>query len=170
MAEPFLAEIRVVPFNFPPTGWAFCNGQILPISQNSAVFSLIGTFYGGNGTSNFALPDLQGRVPIGFGQGPGLTTRTIGESGGAASVTLTGVQIPAHTHAIAASSQAATTHSPVSGYAAKSVRTAYATSPVATAAPSAIEAGGGNQAHNNLQPYLTLSFIIALNGIFPSRS
>ena len=174
MAEPFIAEIRIFPFNFAPVGWAMCNGQILPISQNTALFSLIGTFYGGNGTSTFALPNFQGMAPIHQGQGVGLSQRVIGETGGEATVTLIGNQLPSHNH----TAMAATTDglpSPTGntwGGALKGGKSLYAPSGTnVTMAPTAIGPfPGGNLPHNNLCPYLTLNFCIALQGVFPSRS
>src|SRR5579872_302450 len=127
MANPFLGEIRPVPFNFAPVGWAMCNGQILPISQNTALFSLLGTQFGGNGTSNFALPNLQGQVPIGFGQGPGLTDRFMGEQDGTEGVTLTAGEIGSHTHVLNADSSIATTETPTGNMLAVSARNIYGT-------------------------------------------
>lgn len=173
MADPFVAEIRIFPFNFAPRGWAFCNGQLLPISQNTALFSLLGTQYGGDGRTSFALPDLRSRVPIGPGQGPGLTNRVVGDSGGEAAVSLVASQMPAHAHALKAAATGATDSVP-------SPSVAFA--PTATARiyrepTSAVGMGtgtvgstGGNVPHNNLQPYLTMNYIIALQGIFPPRA
>ena len=177
MSDNFLGEIRIVPFNFAPTGWAFCDGQILPISQNTALFSLLGTQYGGDGQSTFALPNLQGQVPMDYGNGPGLTPRSIGESGGTTTVTLTALQSPAHAHGMNASSDAATSVSPSGALLAVPVQadprfpsTLYATATASDAMlAGSAQATGGGQAHNNMQPYLTLNFVIALQGIFPSR-
>jgi len=183
MSNPFVGEIRVFPFNFAPVGWAMCNGQILPISQNTALFSLLGTQFGGNGTSNFALPNLQGNIPIGFGSGPGLSPYSIGEQGGVASVTLTSLQVPAHTHTLPVSAAATSkqaTPSPsnflgatgggrsggVNAYATPALQTANA----ATMLPGAVANSGGGVAHNNMAPYLVLNFCIALQGVFPARS
>ena len=176
MADPFVAEIRIVGFNFAPKGWAACDGQILPISQNTALFSLIGTFYGGNGTSNFALPNLQGRVPLNPGQGPGSSLYDVGETGGEATVTLTTSQLPAHTHTLNTDKNAGETTSPTNqapAQAAVNPRFADLYSGAAanaTASPSAIGSTGSGLPHNNLQPYLTLNFVIALQGIYPPRS
>lgn len=174
MTDPFVAEIRLFPFNFPPRGWAFCDGQLLPISQNTALFSLLGTFYGGDGKSTFALPDLQGRVPVHQGQGPGLSERFIGEAGGSETVSLLASEMPAHTHALAASAAAAYARGPsqelvanqnggVNSYAPA------AASPPALLAASAIGVSGGGQPHNNLAPYLVVNYCIALQGIYPQR-
>jgi microcystin-dependent protein len=176
MANPFVAEIRIFPFNFAPVGWAMCNGQLLPISQNTALFSLLGTTYGGNGTSNFALPNLQGSAPMAPGQGPGLSSYELGQSGGSATVTLLGSEMPAHSHPAGCDSGAASQLSPANGMWASSSggRTppplySNATPNVAMSA-SALGLTGGNQPHNNLQPYLGLNFCIALTGVFPPRS
>jgi microcystin-dependent protein len=176
MANPFVAEIRIFPFNFAPVGWAMCNGQLLPISQNTALFSLLGTTYGGNGSSNFALPDLQGSAPMAPGQGPGLSNRDLGESGGSKTVTLLESEMPAHSHPAGCNSGAGSNGSPAKRVWAAS--TGGTTPPpfYSDAAPtvhmrgSALRSTGGNQPHNNLQPYLTLNFCIALQGVFPSRS
>jgi microcystin-dependent protein len=174
MADPFVAEIRIFPFNFAPRGWAFCNGQILPISQNTALFSLLGTTYGGDGKSTFALPDLQGRAPMHPGQGPGLSLHDLGESSGSETVTLLQSEIPGHSHAWSASSADATSQSPVGELTAAGAGgiTLYAApqTPPTSLSPNAITSSGGNQPHNNLQPYLTVNFCIALQGIFPPRS
>lgn len=175
MADPFVAEIRIFPFNFAPRGWAFCNGQILPISQNTALFSLLGTTYGGNGQSTFALPDLQGRAPMHPGQGPGLSLHDLGETGGSETVTLLESEIPAHSHSLGAQNVAlggvavggasATLSRPASGF----LYDATSPAPVPMA-PAAIAPAGGSQPHNNLMPYLTFNFCIALQGVFPPRS
>jgi microcystin-dependent protein len=172
MSDPFIGEIRMFAGNFAPRGWAFCNGQILPIAQNTALFSLLGTTYGGDGRTTFALPDLRDRIPVGFGEGPGLTPRTLGESGGAAAVTLAANQIPSHTHALRAASGTPSSGAP-SGEVVLAPTTGGkiyrdATSPVAMSAGT-IGPAGGSQPHNNLQPYLAVNYIIALQGIFPSR-
>lgn len=172
MAEPFVAEIRIFPFDFAPTGWAFCDGQLLPISQNTALFSLLGTTYGGDGRVTFRLPNLQGRAPMGPGQGPGLTPRDLGEEGGSESVTLLASEIPAHTHAVRANGlDVADTNvpSPAASFALSSGGTLYQATATATASPAAVVNAGGSQPHNNMQPYLTLSFCIALQGVFPPR-
>ncbi|HEU0121792.1 MAG TPA: tail fiber protein [Bryobacteraceae bacterium] len=168
MSEPFLGQLMLVPYDFAPKGWALCNGQLLPIAQNSALFSLLGVTYGGNGTTNFALPDLRGRVPISSGQGPGLANYVLGEPGGEESITLTTPEIPAHTHAVACYNGDAETSSPVNNLLANS--TAYASTPDAAMAATMIGSSGENQPHGNMQPYLPMNWIIALAGIFPSRS
>jgi microcystin-dependent protein len=172
--DPFVAEIRMFPFNFPPTGWAFCNGQLLPISQNTALFSLIGTFYGGDGKSTFALPNLQGAVPMHQGQGPGLSERFLGESSGTPTVTLLTNEIPLHNHQMQAHALDAgdvQLPSAQSLFAASVGGKVYqpTATPGATLAPEALAPVGGDQPHNNLQPYLALNFCIALQGIFPQR-
>jgi microcystin-dependent protein len=180
MADNFLAEIRMFPFNFAPKGWAFCNGQLLPISQNTAVFSLLGTFYGGDGRSNFALPNLQGNVPVGLGQGPGLSLYDIGETGGASTVSLVETELPEHTHGLFAVAVNGTSNSPsghlpamgmgASGRGHFTVNT-YATAGSATSlSPTQIAIAGGGEPHNNMQSYVSLNFCIALQGIFPARS
>jgi microcystin-dependent protein len=176
MANPYVGEIRMVGFNFAPTGWALCNGQILSISQNTALFSLLGTTYGGNGTQNFALPNLQGITPMHVGQGAGLSPRYLGETGGEPTVTLLQGQLPAHAHApqAAASSQAGTPGPTMTfGTGGRGKQPAYAPYVAASAvsmAASAVGMAGGNLPHNNLPPYLTVNFIIALVGVFPPRS
>ena len=174
MATPFIAEIKMFGGNFAPRNYAFCNGQILPIAQNTALFSLLGTTYGGNGQTNFALPNLQGRAVMNSGQAPGLTNRVLGETGGGATVTLLQSQLPAHTHAVsvASSTDASADRSNATGNVlAKPGDSSYATSGAAavmnTASTSPAGAGG---AHNNLQPYLAINFIIALQGVFPARN
>lgn len=174
MADPFVAEIRIFPFNFAPSGWAFCNGQLLPISQNTALFSLLGTTYGGNGKSNFALPNLQGNVPLGPGQGPGLSNRVLGESAGSATVTLLASEMPSHNHSLVAANEAAISNLPTGNLPARpfgrgSNLYTTATSPPATMATEAIVQTGSSQPHNNLMPYLALNFCIALQGVFPPR-
>lgn len=173
MADPFVAEIRAFPFNFPPTGWAFCDGQIMPISQNTALFSLIGTYYGGDGRANFALPNLQGSVPMQPGQGQGLTERILGEVGGVESVTLLDSEMPQHTHAISASAAEGIAGSPTGQLLASGVGInmySTSTSPLTQLNVNAATPAGGSQPHSNLQPYLTLNFCIALQGVFPPRS
>lgn len=172
MADPFVAEIRIYPFNFAPTGWAFCDGQLMPISQNTALFSLIGTYYGGNGKSNFALPDLQGRSPMHPGQGPGLSLHDLGENGGTETVTLLESETPAHNHSVTVSGRAANENDAKDLYWAGTTIKAYATGTgnLVPMAPEALPPAGGDQPHNNLQPYLTLNFCIALQGVFPPRS
>jgi microcystin-dependent protein len=170
MADPFVAEIRMFAGNFAPRGWALCNGQILPIAQNTALFSLLGTTYGGDGRNTFALPNLQGRAPMQPGQGPGLSLRDLGEQGGQEVVTLLESQMPGHNHPLAAFGAAATTGTPAASVSL--AQTAAGTSiygPAADLQSLGTPAGGG-QPHNNMQPYLALTFIIALQGIFPPRS
>lgn len=172
--DPFVAEIRIVPFNFAPKGWAFCNGQLLPLSQNTALFSLLGTFYGGDGKSTFALPNLQGMVPMQEGQGPGLSQRFLGETGGEPFVTLLDSEMPAHTHTLESLNFASSTATPgATTVLAKSVNgNAYSDngSGVVQMSPQALAIAGGSQPHNNLMPYLVLNYIIALQGVFPPRS
>lgn len=167
MAEPFLSEIRIMSFNFAPKGWAFCNGQLLPINQNQALFSLLGTTFGGNGQTNFALPDLRGRTPIHEGSG-----HTLGERGGEQAHTISQAEMPTHTHFVQASSEAADTSvATTSSYFANAApSTIYTTDPQGLVAmhPTAVTNIGGSQAHLNMQPFLTLNFCIALQGIFPS--
>jgi microcystin-dependent protein len=175
MADPFVAEIRIFPFNFAPKGWAFCNGQLLPISQNTALFSLLGTTYGGNGKSNFALPDLQDRAPMHPGQGKGLSLHDLGETGGSDTVTLLVSEIPSHTHALMATNEDGTQGTLVAGITnASSVNGQHFQSNVnanlAMMSPNSLAPAGGDQPHNNLMPYLTCNFCIALQGVFPPRS
>lgn len=171
MADPFVAEIRMFGFDFAPRGWARCDGALLPIAQNTAVFSLLGTTYGGNGISNFALPNLQGRSPMHPGQGPGLSVRDLGEQGGAATVSLLANEIPAHTHTLRATASA-TTGAPA-GAALANVATgasAYRTPGVlAPMAANTVAPSGSSLPHNNRQPYLGVTFCIALQGVFPPR-
>lgn len=171
MADPFVAEIRIFPFNFAPKGWAWCDGQLLPLSQNTALFSLLGTTYGGNGKSNFALPDLQGRAPMHPGQGPGLSLHDLGETGGSETVSLLESEIPSHSHGLRASLDPADLAQPLPTRSlAKSSVNLYAVPPPnAPMAPEALAPAGGDQPHNNLQPYLTFYFNIALQGVFPPR-
>jgi microcystin-dependent protein len=174
MADPFVAEIRIFPFNFAPKGWAWCDGQLMPLSQNTALFSLLGTTYGGNGKSNFALPDLQGRAPMHPGQGPGLSLHDLGETGGSETVTLLESEIPAHSHALNASNDAALTNVPAGGTLSRPFGRgnnlfSTTTSPLAPMSDQALAPAGGDQPHNNLQPYLTFYFCIALQGVFPPR-
>lgn len=176
MAEPFLAQIYMVGFNFAPRGWAFCNGQILSIAQNQALFSLLGTTYGGNGQTTFALPDLRGRAPIHFGNGAAGNSVTLGEKSGVESVTLLASEAPAHVHTIPATSQTCSTgvgtSNAASGrYPAVSSRPLYADTPAGTMGGGpASGSAGSSQPHNNMQPFLTVNFIIALQGLFPSRN
>jgi microcystin-dependent protein len=171
MADPFVAEIRIFPFNFAPKGWAWCDGQLLPLSQNTALFSLLGTTYGGNGKSNFALPDLQGRAPMHPGQGPGLSLHDLGETGGSETVTLLESEMPAHSHGMRGVEDDASFLSPANMLLAAGNQM-YAAAPAAgaTHAPEALAPAGGDQPHNNMMPYLTCYFCIALQGVFPPRS
>ena len=166
MAEPFLSEIRLFSFGFAPQGWALCNGQLLPINQNQALFSLLGTTFGGNGQTNFALPNLQGKAPIHVGNG-----HTLGETGGEQAHTLSQSELPIHIHSMNASGAAADTNIPANTTLLGTISNGYtpATNPVALA-PSEIGSIGGGQAHLNMQPFLTLNFSIALQGIFPSQN
>jgi microcystin-dependent protein len=172
MADQFVAEIRVFPFNFAPYGWAVCNGQIMPISQNTALFSLLGTYYGGDGKSNFALPNLQGNVPVGYGQGAGLSPYDLGQSGGTKAETLLVQQIPAHTHSLLADNINGPDNNSPGNAAFSFPVNMYSTAPgpLAPMAPQAIGSAGGNQPHNNMMPFLVLNFCIALQGIYPPRS
>ncbi len=177
MADPFVAEIRIFPFNFAPRGWAFCDGQLLPLSQNTALFSLLGTTYGGDGKSTFALPNLQGSAPMHPGQGPGLSLHDLGETGGSETVTLLLSEIPAHAHtvgrAVAATGNSMTPVNSIWAQAgsARAAVNSYAPGPPTGAMKSdVIQPTGGDQPHNNMQPYLTLNFCIALQGVFPPRS
>ncbi|MCB1643493.1 MAG: phage tail protein [Xanthomonadales bacterium] len=169
MSEPFIAEIRMFAGNFAPHGWAYCDGQLLPLSQNTALFSLLGTTYGGNGKSNFALPDLRGRTPMQHGQGPGLSDRFLGESGGSAAVSLNEAQLPAHAHAWRAAEDPADLQVPGPNRSmTRSSVNAYAPAPAnANLAAEMLNPQGGNVPHNNRQPYLGLTFIIALQGVYP---
>jgi microcystin-dependent protein len=174
VADPFVAEIRIFPFNFAPRGWAFCDGQLLPISQNTALFSLLGTTYGGNGKSNFALPDLQGRAAMHPGQGQGLSLRDLGEVGGEETVTLLQSEMPLHTHGLRATVEDGTQGTLANNVtlATSVAGTLYQTNTSANLvamSPAAISPAGGGLPHNNLQPYLTLNFCIALQGVFPPR-
>ena len=172
MSEPFIAEIKIFAGNFAPRGWAFCNGQLLPVAQNTALFSLIGTTYGGDGRTTTALPNLQGRAPMHPGRGPGLTTRRLGQNGGVETVTLTEAEAPDHTHTMSANPNPAEQPGPVGNALARSVGGSIygdANNLVSLNAAT-VPGAGGNQAHNNVQPYLTLNFIIALQGMYPSRS
>ena len=173
MSSPFVAEIRIFGFNFPPTGWAFCNGQLLPISQNTALFSLLGTFYGGDGKSTFGLPDLQGSAPIQQGQGAGLSERFLGEVGGSEFVTLLNSEMPFHNHSLMAAPDPADLGAPQPDRViAKSQPNIYKTPQNANPqpmAPQAVGVTGGSIPHNNMMPYLTLNFCIAMQGVFPPR-
>ena len=170
--DPFVAEIRIFPFNFAPKGWAFCDGQLLPLSQNTALFSLLGTTYGGDGKSNFALPDMQGNAPMHPGQGPGLSLHDLGETGGSETVSLLESEIPSHSHGMSVSSQLGSDNQPSAQlFAMGDGINLYGTANALTAmADSALAPAGGDQPHNNMQPYLTLNFCIALQGVYPPRT
>ncbi|KZM49024.1 tail fiber protein [Labrenzia sp. OB1] len=175
MSDPFIAEIRIFAGNFAPRGWAFCDGQLLPISQNTALFSLIGTIYGGDGRSTTALPNLQGRAPMHPGHGPGLTSRLLGERVGGETVTLSESQIPSHTHTVRASSTSGGIDTPSTNTSfgrsgSDRVYHSDTSSNVVDMSYEAMAVTGGGQAHTNLQPYLAMNFIIALLGTYPSRS
>lgn len=174
MSDPFVAEIRMVPFNFPPRGWAWCDGQLLPIAQNTALFSLLGTTYGGNGVNNFGLPDLRGRAPLQPGQGPGLSDYQLGETGGAQNVTLLASEMPSHTHNALVGGVAGQANPQSAAWGTATGRTPpplYANgAPNAPMAAGTFSPSGGSQPHNNMSPYLTLYFIIAMQGIFPPRT
>jgi microcystin-dependent protein len=171
MADPFVAEIRIFPFNFAPKGWAWCDGQLLPLSQNTALFSLLGTTYGGNGKSNFALPDLQGRAPMHPGQGPGLSLHDLGETGGSETVSLLESEIPAHSHTFRVSAGDATNQTPSGEMMATGIGIGQYAAPGAFTQlnANALAPAGGDQPHNNMMPYLTFYFCIALQGVFPPR-
>ncbi|HJV91347.1 MAG TPA: tail fiber protein [Holophagaceae bacterium] len=176
--EPFIGEIRMFCGNFAPTGWALCDGQLMAIAQNSALFSILGTTFGGNGQTTFGLPDLRGRVPMHPGQGPGLSPRVLGEVAGTEAVTLLQPQIPTHSHTLNAANSQAGADSPTNGLLAQSfdqnantsVSTYAAGNPNTTLSPASIGSAGGSQPHENLQPYTCVNFIIALEGVYPSRS
>src|SRR6266550_877315 len=174
MSSPFVAEIRMWACNFAPTGWAQCNGQLLPISQNTALFSLLGTFYGGDGKSTFALPNLEGSVPIHQGQGPGLSERFLGEASGSDFVTLVNTEMPSHNHAVNANAEtggltgpANNLWSPLAGRTPPNLY--FDGSSNTTMHPLAIGVGGGSLPHNNMSPYLVVNFCIAMQGVFPPR-
>jgi microcystin-dependent protein len=166
MSEPFLSEIKLVSFNFPPKGWALCNGQFLPINQNQALFALLGTTYGGNGQTTFALPNLRGRVPIHMGNG-----HTLGEAAGSTSVTVNIQQLPTHMHGLQASPNSTGTAADPTNSLLAPANTGYSNpQSLITLDPTSVTSVGGSQPHNNMMPYLVLNFIIALQGIFPSRN
>jgi microcystin-dependent protein len=171
MADPFVAEIRIFPFNFAPRGWAWCDGQLLPLSQNTALFSLLGTTYGGNGKSNFALPNLQGSAPMHPGQGPGLSLHDLGETGGSETVTLLETEIPAHSHSVNASQADSSSRIPAGDLPAAGIGIGMYAAPASLTpmSPDAVTPAGGDQPHNNMMPYLTYYFNIALQGVFPPR-
>lgn len=174
MSEPFVGEIRMFGGNFAPAGWAFCDGQLLLISDNDALFSLLGTIYGGNGTTTFALPDLRGRLPIHQGTGPGLSQRLIGSKGGSEEVTVTAAQLPVHTHPLQATESAAISQDPVGRAFAPTAGLVdlyqEANDDPQNMAPEAISSTGGSRSHENIQPFLCINFIIALFGVYPSQT
>ena len=171
MSSPFVGEIRMFGFNYAPAGWSFCNGQLLPIAQNTALFSLLGTFYGGNGTTNFALPNLQASFVVNQGQGPGLTDRLLGEVGGSAGVTLAANEIPVHAHVLPVSDLPADRSNATGNYLAVPPDPVYAVgAPNTGTSPATLAPVGGGTPHNNLSPYLAINFCIALVGIFPARN
>ena len=174
MSEPFVGEIRMFAGNFAPQGWAFCDGQLLAVSQNDALFSLLGTIYGGDGRTTFGLPDLRGRIPLHAGSGPGLSPRRLGASGGAENVTLTANQMPSHTHDFRAVSEGGTDQSPQGGTfatvtAGNPYRTPQSGLPFTSLNSGSVSSIGGSRSHTNLMPFLCINFIIALFGIYPSR-
>lgn len=173
--DPFVAEIRIFPFNFAPKGWAFCDGQILPLSQNTALFSLLGTTYGGDGKSNFALPNMQGNAPMHPGQGPGLSLHDLGETGGSETVSLLESEIPAHSHTTMAFAAVGNRTTPagnaISRVTGSTPFVAGSPTPaLVTMSDNSVAPVGGDQPHNNMQPYLTLNFCIALQGVYPPRT
>jgi len=172
MADPFIGEIRIFAGNFAPRSWTFCNGQTLPIAQNTALFSIIGTIYGGDGRTTLGLPNLAARVPMGSGNGPGLTPRNLGQSGGTSTETLTINKIPSHTHNLRASNSPAEASNPQGNMLARSVNGSlyHNGGTLVNMANTALLPAGGSGAHNNLQPYLVMNFIIALQGLYPSRN
>ncbi len=167
--DPILGEIRCFGFNFAPEGWASCNGQLLPIQNNTALFSLLGTTYGGDGRTTFALPDLRGRVPLGMGQGPGLANYTQGQAAGTEQVTLAAAQLPVHNHTVGASSTATSKNPGGALPAATPAGSSYGTTADLSMSPTMVGGGGNGAPHDNLQPYLTLNWCIATEGIYPSR-
>jgi microcystin-dependent protein len=173
VADPFLAEIRLFGFNFAPFGWALCAGQLLPLSQNAALFSLLGTTYGGDGRSNFALPDLQGRVPLSSGQGLGLSLIDLGEEGGEETVTLLQTEMPSHNHTANCTNAVGTSYDPTGDIWSQDAggNQEYGSGSVnGQMSPNALTSTGGGQPHNNLQPFLVINYCIAMQGVFPARS
>jgi len=168
--DPFIGELRLFGFNFAPVGWAICQGQLLPISTNTALFSLLGTLYGGNGQTTFGLPDLRGRAPLGFGQGPGLSSYDQGQAGGSEQVTLLAPQLPPHNHSVAAASSATAKNPAGAVPAVTGAGASYGTSTDLSMSPTMVGGGGGSQPHENRPPYLALNWCIALQGVYPSRS
>ena len=174
MSDPFIAEVRIFAGNFAPRNWAFCDGQLLPIAQNTALFSIVGTTYGGDGVSTFALPNLQGRAAMHPGSGPGLTSRTLGQTGGAETATLTDAQLPSHAHNLRANQSTGADQDDPGATVVPGVTVGGSTygdpTNLVDMADDALASAGGGQAHSNLQPYLVLNYIIATAGVFPSRS
>lgn len=170
MSEPFIGEVKFVAFNFAPRGFALCNGQLLAIAQNQALFSILGTTYGGNGQTTFALPNLQGRVPIHWGTGPGLPNVSLGQTGGETAHTITTNEMAAHNHGLTASNQGVTQAIPTGNFLASSNPGAYETSADAIMIGNEVSGGGNSQPHNNMQPYTVMNAVIALVGIFPPRN
>lgn len=170
MSEPFIAEIRIFAGNFAPRSWAFCDGQLLPVAQNTALFSLIGTTYGGDGRSTTALPNLQGRAPMHPGRGPGLTSRRLGQRGGVEQVTLSEAQMANHSHTLLASGEDGNSQNPAGNHYGAGTDMYRAPSNKGAMDTQSLPNTGGSQPHNNLQPFLTMNFIIALQGLYPSRS
>ncbi len=170
MSEPFIGEVKIVAFNFPPRGWALCNGQLLPISQNQALFALLGTQFGGNGTTSFALPNLQARVPVEQGTLAGGSSYVIGQAGGEFAHTLISGEMPSHTHTAQGSSDAGSGVVPAANVPASASGLYGAAAALTPLNPASVAAVGGSQPHENRQPYLVLNFCIALQGIFPSRN
>jgi microcystin-dependent protein len=173
--DPFVAEIRIFGFNFAPKGWAFCDGQILPLSQNTALFSLLGTTYGGDGKSNFALPNMQGNAPMHPGQGPGLSLHDLGETGGSETVSLLQSEIPLHTHTMMVGTQDPADNqvpgpSKILGKSAGAFAYVTGSPPLKAMNPNTVAPAGGDQPHNNMMPYLTMNFCIALQGVYPPRT
>jgi len=171
MSDPFIGEIKMFGGTFAPRGWALCNGQLLAISQNQALFSLVGTYYGGDGRTTFGLPDLRGRVPIHQGSGPGLTPRSIGDKVGVERVTLTPGELPAHSHDLRCAQARSDTQNPHANVLARGTEDLYGPADnLVELSPSALSTVGGSQQHNNMQPFIGINFIIALQGVFPSRN
>lgn len=170
MTTPFIGQIAIYAFDFPPKFWAKCDGQLLPIAQNQALFSLLGTTYGGNGVTTFALPNLRGRVPVQWGQGPGLSSYALGQQAGVTAVTVLSTQMPAHNHTVSGSTNAPSQGSPAGAAWATAASIPYATTANTTMAPGALASSGGSQPHNNMAPSLVVNYSIALSGTFPSRN
>ena len=175
MSDPYIGEVRIFGFDYAPIGWAFCDGQLLPLAQYQGLYAVIGTFYGGDGRNNFGVPNLMGRVPVDFGQGQNLSSYAIAQMGGNAAVTLSAAQMPNHNHNMIVTLNDATTNNPNGLYPSKhmddSQGNMYKTSPAldTTFAPQAVASTGGNQGHSNMQPYLPFNFCIAVEGVFPVR-